>query len=152
MSASEPPPATKAATEPQPQPTSAAPQPVQPDRTVELEAIYFDFDKAVLRVNAVAALDRITAILRANPGSVILIEGHADERGTDTYNDRLGQKRAAAAHAYLQKLGLDTSRLQTVSRGEKQPADPDRSDTAYAHNRRVEFRLQGGGPLRPPRN
>jgi outer membrane protein OmpA-like peptidoglycan-associated protein len=150
-----PPPATSATKQSEPaapQPTSVAPQPVQPDRTVELEAVYFDFDKSVLRPDAVAALDRISAILRANPGSIILIEGHTDERGTDVYNDRLGQKRAAAALAFLQKQGLDASRLRTVSRGEKEPADPSKSDVAYAHNRRVEFRLQAGGPLRPPRN
>ena len=152
--ASEPPPAATATkqSEPAPQPTSVAPQPVQPDRTVELEAIYFDFDRSLLRGDAVAALDRIGAILRANPGSIILIEGHTDERGTDAYNDRLGQKRAAAAHAFLLKQGLDSSRLRTVSRGEKEPVDPSKNDTAYAHNRRVEFRLQAGGPLRPPRN
>jgi peptidoglycan-associated lipoprotein len=100
----------------------------------------------------VAALDRISAILRANPNSIILIEGHTDERGTDVYNNRLGERRAAAAYDYLLQQGLPSSQLQTVSRGEKQPADNAQTETAYAHNRRVEFRLQSGGPLRPGRN
>jgi peptidoglycan-associated lipoprotein len=137
---------------PPPPVTTPTPQPVQPARMVELEAIYFDFDRAALRPDAVAALDRISAILRANPGSIILIEGHTDERGTDEYNELLGERRAAAAQAYLREHGLDASRLRTVSRGEKDPAIRDKTDDAYAHNRRVEFRLQSGGPLRPPGN
>jgi outer membrane protein OmpA-like peptidoglycan-associated protein len=135
---------------PPPPVTTPAAQPAPPARTVELEAVYFDFDRAALRPDAVAALDRISAILRANPGSIILIEGHTDERGPDAYNDLLGERRAAAARAFLLKHGLDTSRLRTVSRGEKDPAIRDKTDDAYAHNRRVEFRLQSGGPCGRP--
>src|SRR6185503_15781877 len=113
--------------------------------TVELEPIYFDFDKWALSDDAVATLDRITEILRANPGSYIIIEGHTDQRGTEWYNIRLGDRRAEAANGYLTKQGIEASRLRVVSRGKKEPADPGTTETAYAHNRRVEFRIQSGG-------
>jgi peptidoglycan-associated lipoprotein len=77
--------------------------------------------------------------LKGNPSFHLLIEGHADERGTVEYNLALGERRAQAARDYLATLGVDPSRLETISYGEERPVDPDRNELAWALNRRDHF-------------
>jgi peptidoglycan-associated lipoprotein len=85
------------------------------------------------------------AILRANAGLQIRISGHADERGSDQYNDALGQRRAASARRYLSDNGIDGSRIAIVSYGEQRPAMSGADENAWARNRRAEFEITAGG-------
>ena len=92
-----------------------------------------------------AALDAKLPILRANAGVTMRISGHADERGSDQYNDALGQSRAAATKRYLTDNGIDGARISIVSYGEQQPATSGADESAWARNRRAEFEITGGG-------
>ena len=115
-----------------------------------LEAtIYFDYDAAEIRGDAKAALDAKLPILRANAGLQIRISGHADERGSDQYNDALGQQRAAAAKRYLTDNGIDGSRIAIVSFGEQRPATTGSDESAWEKNRRAEFEITAG-QIAPP--
>jgi peptidoglycan-associated lipoprotein len=115
-----------------------------------LEAtIYFDYDAAEIRGDAKAALDSKLPILRANPSVQIRISGHADERGSDQYNDALGQQRAAAAKRYLTDNGIDGARIAIVSFGEQRPANTGSDESAWSLNRRAEFEITAG-QIAPP--
>lgn len=115
-----------------------------------LEAtIYFDYDAAEIRGDAKAALDSKLPILRANSSVQIRISGHADERGSDQYNDALGQQRAAAAKRYLTDNGIDGARISIVSFGEQRPAMTGSDESAWSKNRRAEFEIVAG-QIAPP--
>jgi len=103
------------------------------------EDIYFDFDTATLSMDAMEVLREKAAFLRDNPEVTITIEGHCDERGTNEYNLSLGDRRSNSAKAYLMDLGIDGSRMTTVSYGEEQPVDPGHNEEAWAKNRRGHF-------------
>jgi peptidoglycan-associated lipoprotein len=111
--------------------------------------IYFDYDAAEIRGDARAALDAKLPILRANSGIQIRISGHADERGSDQYNDALGQQRAAAAKRYLTDNGIDGARISIVSYGEQRPATTGSDESAWSRNRRAEFEITAG-QIAPP--
>jgi peptidoglycan-associated lipoprotein len=101
--------------------------------------INFEFDRDSLTDEAKATLDELAQALKANPQFAVTIEGHADERGTVEYNLALGEQRAQAAKAYLVALGVDASRVDTISYGEQRPVDPGKDELAWAINRRVHF-------------
>ncbi len=103
--------------------------------------IYFDTDKYTLRPESITTLKNISAVLKANTGLNISIEGNCDSRNTDEYNLVLGQNRADAAKNYLVKQGVASSRLTTVSYGERRPAAPNDSPENMQLNRRDEFRV-----------
>jgi peptidoglycan-associated lipoprotein len=73
----------------------------------------------------------------AYPANKIIIEGHADERGTREYNLALGERRANAAREYLISLGVNPNRAKTISFGKERPAIPGSNENAYAQNRRA---------------
>lgn len=114
-------------------------------RTTLLSTIYFDYDAAEIRGDARAALDAKLPILRANPDIQIRISGHADERGSDQYNDALGQRRAAQARRYLTDNGIDAARIAIVSFGEQRPQTMGSDEDAWSLNRRAEFEITAGG-------
>jgi peptidoglycan-associated lipoprotein len=101
--------------------------------------IHFEFDLANLTDEAKATLDEVGQALKANPAFVVTLEGHADERGTVEYNLALAEQRAQAAKAYLVALGVDASRIDTVSYGEQRPLDAGNDEISWAINRRVHF-------------
>ena len=107
-----------------------------------LENIYFDFDKSSIRKDAKPILEKVAAHMKKTPGAKLQIEGHCDERGTAEYNLALGQRRADATKKYLVNLGVDGSRLSTISYGEEKPADPGNNEAAWAKNRRAAFVLR----------
>jgi peptidoglycan-associated lipoprotein len=109
-----------------------------PLRTV-LRDVHFAFDRADLGPEAQQTLDGIADALKGVPRLRLLIEGHADERGTPEYNLALGQRRADAAKAHLVGRGIDASRIDTISYGEQRPLDPARGEAAWALNRRAHF-------------
>lgn len=106
---------------------------------IALDTVNFDFDRYDLTVNARGALDQNAKCLEEAQGVTIVIEGHCDERGTQEYNLALGEKRANTVKSYLKNLGIDTSRMQTRSKGENEPICNGSSEDCYAKNRRVQF-------------
>lgn len=105
---------------------------------LELDAVYFDFDSAVLREDARATLKKNVEALRASPNAIITLEGHTDERGTEEYNLALGERRGESVRTYLVDLGIPSSRLRVVSFGEAKPAVMGHDESAWKWNRRVE--------------
>jgi peptidoglycan-associated lipoprotein len=116
-------------------PTAALP----PSLRSALRDINFEFDQYGLTNEAKATLDELAQALKGNPQFAVTVEGHADERGTLEYNLALGEQRAQAAKAYLASLGIDASRIDTISYGEQQPLDPGHDELAWAINRRAHF-------------
>jgi peptidoglycan-associated lipoprotein len=104
--------------------------------------IYFEFDSANLSAEAQEILREKVQWLKQNPRSRVIIEGHCDERGTNEYNLALGERRAQSAQQYLISLGIDESRLATVSYGEERPLDPEGTESAWAKNRRAHFVIE----------
>lgn len=109
-----------------------------PDMVMQ-EDIYYEFDKSTLTPTAQDNLLRKAEWLRENPNATVTIEGHCDERGTNEYNLALGDRRAESAKAFLTDLGIDSSRLTTISYGEERPVDPRSDEEAWAKNRRAHF-------------
>jgi peptidoglycan-associated lipoprotein len=105
-----------------------------------MNTIFFDFDKYNLREDARRILDRNAEVLKTNSDVNIVIEGHCDERGTNEYNLALGENRAKAAREYLIRIGIDASRITTLSYGEERPADMGHDEEAWGQNRRGEFK------------
>lgn len=113
-------------------------------RTVLEQRIHFDYDRADLSQDARRVLAEKLPVLRQYPAIRLVIEGHADERGSDEYNLALGTRRAAAVVTYLAAAGVDRSRLEVVSFGEERPLVVASTESAWAQNRRDEFRIVSG--------
>jgi len=103
------------------------------------EDIYFEFDSYVLTGLAQDILVGKAQWLRINPSSAVAIEGHCDERGTNEYNLALGDKRAEIVKDYLVNVGIDASRLTTISYGEEHPVNSGHDEESWAKNRRAHF-------------
>ena len=108
--------------------------------------VYFGFDRSDLTAEARETLEAKWSILSANPSMSIVIEGHADDLGSDEYNLALGQRRAAAAKRYLTQRDIDPSRIEITSFGEERPACQEATDACRSRNRRGEFRITSGEP------
>jgi peptidoglycan-associated lipoprotein len=107
------------------------------------QTIYFDFDRSAIKASEQSKLDAVgTGFKSEAPRTQLRIEGNCDERGTSEYNRALGERRAIAARDYLiQKHGIESSRITTLSNGEDKPVDLGKTEEAYAKNRRDEFVL-----------
>ncbi len=92
------------------------------------EDIYFEFDKSTLTPTAQDNLLRKAQWLRENSDTTATIEGHCDNRGTNEYNLALGDRRAESAKAFLVDLGIDASRLTTISYGEERSVCPQQNE------------------------
>ncbi|MCO4798534.1 MAG: peptidoglycan-associated lipoprotein Pal [Colwelliaceae bacterium] len=99
--------------------------------------VYFDFDKSTVSGEFSAILDAHAKFLNENSNVSVLVEGHADERGTPEYNIALGERRAKSVVTYLENMGVAASQLTVVSYGEEKPMVKDRSESAFAKNRRA---------------
>ena len=104
-----------------------------------LRDIHFDFDRVAFRAEDTRVLDANARWLAANPGTLVLIEGHADERGTNEYNLALGESRARATREQLVARGVAASRITLVSYGEERPQCRQSSEACWAQNRRAHF-------------
>ena len=109
-----------------------------------VERIHFDYDVADLRPDAERILRQKLGILRASPNVMLRIEGHCDERGSNEYNDALGNRRAQAIVDFFTNFGLDASRFSIVSFGEDRPLANQSNEDAWAMNRRGEFIITAG--------
>ena len=101
------------------------------------DRVFFATDQTGLSAEARAILDRQAGFLSRNPQVHIVIEGHADERGTREYNLALGDRRASATRDYLASRGIAPNRIRTISYGKERPAVVGPSDTYWAKNRRA---------------
>ena len=119
------------------------PAALPPSLRSALRDINFEFDQYSLTDDAKATLDELGQALKANPQFAVTIEGHADERGTVEYNLALAEQRAQAVKAYLVALGVDASRVDTISYGEQRPVDAGHDELAWAINRRAHFLVRG---------
>jgi OOP family OmpA-OmpF porin len=101
-------------------PAAAGVKPSNEKVTVAADAL-FDFNKAVLRPEGKAKLDELVSKAKAIKLEVILAVGHTDRIGSDSYNQKLSEKRAAAVKEYLVSKGVEANRVYTEGKGEKQP-------------------------------
>lgn len=98
---------------------------------------YFAFDRSVLSPEDLASLEMHARFLSDNPDRSIVIEGHADERGTREYNLALGERRADSVRSFLVSAGVSARQIEIVSYGEERPEDPGHEEAAWARNRRA---------------
>ncbi len=103
--------------------------------------LLFDFDSDVVRTDARTNLRNLAASLDKYPGSELLIAGHTDSVGTDSYNLALSQRRSEAAVAYLASQGVDRARMTSRGLGETEPVAPNETDAGRSKNRRVEVAI-----------
>jgi peptidoglycan-associated lipoprotein len=113
-------------------------------RATLAEMIFFDYDRAEIRADSRAILDRKARVLRDEPSVRIRISGHADERGSTEYNLALGSRRAEMVRGYLTGVGIQAARIEIVSFGEGQPLERGSSESAWSRNRRAEFAVTAG--------
>ncbi|MEO6351806.1 MAG: outer membrane protein OmpA [Oxalobacteraceae bacterium] len=104
---------------------------------------FFDFDKSVLKADGKAKLDDMASKLSGVNLEVIIAVGHTDSVGSDAYNQKLSIRRAEAVKAYLVSKGIETNRVYTEGKGEKQPVASNKSAAGRAQNRRVEIEVVG---------
>ena len=104
-----------------------------------IKDIYFDFDQYNISPKDTEILKENSALLMKYPAIYFQIEGHCDERGTGEYNLALGERRANSTKNYLISLGIEPSRISTISYGEERPLDPEHSEEAWTKNRRAHF-------------
>lgn len=104
--------------------------------------VYFEFDRYQLTAESRNVLNTVAAMLREEPKFSILIEGHTDERGTESYNLTLGAKRANAVREYLVNYGIAASRISTISYGEERPKAMGNDEDSWALNRRAAFKVE----------
>ncbi|MEY3398862.1 MAG: hypothetical protein RL220_1456, partial [Bacteroidota bacterium] len=116
-------------------------QPIKAGATVVLNNIFFDSNSYTLLPTSHVELDALAKLLRANPSMNIEIGGHTDNVGSDTDNQVLSERRAAAVVQYLTGKGIEAARLQSKGYGETSPIDSNDTESGRARNRRTEFRI-----------
>ncbi len=100
------------------------------------DRVFFDYNSTTLNAKSKAVINNQITWLKSNRGSEIVIEGHADERGTREYNLALGDKRAQAVKAYMIINGISRDRIKSVSYGKEQPAVVGSNEYSWSKNRR----------------
>jgi peptidoglycan-associated lipoprotein len=109
---------------------------------MEATVFYFDFDNTTIKADSKNALIAHSQYLAANSSASVVLEGHADERGTVEYNLALAERRALSVSRFLQANGAASSQIETVSFGEERPALMGHNDDSWSQNRRVEIKYQ----------
>jgi OOP family OmpA-OmpF porin len=140
-----PPPAPKPAPAPEaakPKPAPEKPKPVAEKVTFAADVL-FDFDKSVIKPEGRSKLDDIANKVKGVNLEVVIAIGHADSVGSDAYNQRLSVRRAESVKAYMVSKGIETNRVYTEGKGEKQPVANNKTADGRAKNRRVEIEVIG---------
>jgi peptidoglycan-associated lipoprotein len=101
--------------------------------------IYFDYDQDTLREDALSDLLKVSKLMKDNPKYTLLVEGHADERGTREYNLALSERRAKAVEDFLSASGVSSFNIEVVGYGEEKPVDNGSNESAWSQNRRAEL-------------
>ena len=115
---------------------------------IELNEIYFDFDKSNIKAEAAFELDKLVQIMNKYPEMTVSIESHTDSKGPSSYNQRLSEKRAKTTSQYVISKGIDSSRLSSAGKGESSPVVDCKncSKDEDQLNRRSEFIITAGNP------
>lgn len=100
------------------------------------DRVFFATDQYTLDNTSRETLRKQAAWLQQYQGVTLMVEGHCDERGTREYNLALGERRSNAVRDYLVSLGVNASRLQTISYGKERPTCTEATETCWAENRR----------------
>lgn len=111
------------------------------DAAADASLVYFGYDRYDLSSAARASLQAQAAWLKAHSDVKVTVEGHCDERGTREYNLALGDRRANSVKNYLVALGVDPSRIHTVSYGKERPAVTGSGESSWSQNRRGYTRV-----------
>jgi peptidoglycan-associated lipoprotein len=120
-------------------PPAPRPNPLDFVAVPGVQAIPFDFDRYDVRPDAAKILEANARWMKANPAALVLIEGHADEQGTNEYNLTLSERRAKAAMNYLVAQGLPADRFTVISYGEESPVCQEKNEACWAQNRWTRF-------------
>jgi outer membrane protein OmpA-like peptidoglycan-associated protein len=118
------------------------PPPPPAKKKIVLRGVNFDFDKATIRPDAARILDEAVETLRAEPDVDVLIVGHTDSVGSESYNLRLSERRARAVRDYLVRKGISAARLRVKGMGEAEPVASNDTPEGRAQNRRVELLVE----------
>ena len=110
--------------------------------------ILFDTDSSVLKTDARRLLDDVANVLQTYPETDVLVKGHTDDRGSETYNQQLSERRAEAVRNYLMTRGVATTRLTALGFGESMPVASNSTSDGRSQNRRVEMQIAANEELR----
>ena len=113
---------------------------IEPDVTIPLNNIFFDYNRAVLRAESFPELNRLADLMKKS-SMTVEIAGHADAVGPEDYNMKLSEQRAKSVSKYLSDKGIDAGRISTVFFGESKPIDTNDTPAGRKRNRRVEFKV-----------
>jgi len=109
--------------------------------SVQFQPIYFNFDQSNIRQDMTQNLVANAEYMKSSSESIV-VEGNCDERGTNEYNLALGERRAINAKQYMVDLGVNASRIRTVSYGEERPLFEGQDESSYESNRRDDFVIE----------
>jgi peptidoglycan-associated lipoprotein len=109
-----------------------------------LSDVFFAYDSWAISEEGRQVLSRNAEWMKSNPGVLVKVEGHCDERGTAAYNLVLGEKRAKAARNYLVELSVNANRLSVVSYGKERPSCNEHAESCYQQNRRGHLVVKTG--------
>jgi outer membrane protein OmpA-like peptidoglycan-associated protein/tetratricopeptide (TPR) repeat protein len=116
---------------------------------IVLNPIYFEYDRSNITAKAAFELDKVVQVMSKYTSIVLNIESHTDNRGSDSYNQKLSERRAVTSAQYIISKGIDASRVSGVGKGESTPVidcGDDCTDKDYQLNRRSEFYILSGSP------
>ncbi|MGZ5099057.1 MAG: OmpA family protein [Usitatibacter sp.] len=119
-----------------------APSSVRAAVVIQADAL-FDFDKSVVRPDGKKSIDEALAKLRGVDLEMVIATGHTDSIGTDAYNQKLSERRAAAVKDYLVSKGIPGSKITTIGKGESQPVATNKTAEGRQKNRRVDIEFKG---------
>jgi peptidoglycan-associated lipoprotein len=102
-------------------------------------SLHFGYDSSAIRSADKSKIASVADYLKSNPAAAVRVDGNCDERGTEEYNRSLGERRALAGREELIRLGIETSRVDTLSYGEDKPANTGHNESAWKENRRDDF-------------
>ena len=119
-----------------------APASVRAAVVIQADAL-FDFDKSVLRPDGRKSIDDAMSKMGGVDLEMVIATGHTDSIGTDAYNQRLSERRAAAVKDYLVSKGIPASKITTIGKGESQPVATNKTAEGRQKNRRVDIEFKG---------
>jgi OOP family OmpA-OmpF porin len=124
------------------EPAKPAPQSVREAIVIQADAL-FDFDKSVVRPDGRRSIDAALEKIRGMDIEMVIATGHTDSIGTEHYNQKLSERRAAAVKAYLVSKGFPAAKVTTIGKGETQPVATNKTKEGRQKNRRVDIEFKG---------
>jgi peptidoglycan-associated lipoprotein len=117
--------------------------PKDPKSPLAQRRLLFDYDSAAIRDEYRTLLEMHAQYLKTEKSARLILQGHADERGSREYNLALGQRRSESVYKALNLLGVPDAQMEAVSLGEEKPVSEGHDETSWAQNRRAELLYQG---------